>query len=566
MITINPLKLCCSLITLATLTACGGGGGGGGADPQTPDPGAPQVNLDTPRDLFKPDEVLDVQVQMNEADWLALRADGPQLTDWNPSCVFEGFDFHKATVTIDGEEVDNVDIRSKGWIGSLNILRPSLKLNYGRGEEFEDRTFHGDKRLTLNNNTQDPSNIKQCLAFSIFSAAGIHAPRCNFARVTAQGEDRGVYSHVEGIKKPFLERTFGDDSGTLFELQRDGEFNLERLPFFQVKTNEDEHDPATLEAVVTALSASDDTVLDELNQVINMEQFINYSVVEALVGHTDGYNGFQNNVYIYQNPNDNGRLHFIPWGTDQTFIKNFIFPGAPITTPSVMQGSELMTRLWQVPEFRTQYDNRMREVLADVWDEEAFVSEARRMAALVGGDEQAQQNVIDFIEGRRAEVEAELDTERPWEFGLLGEVTECAVATPISGSFDVLWGDTFASSGEFNVTINGETYSRGDFGSSGAGPQPQGRPDYSSVVLVGFSGSTDEPPLLVAMDIPDDVWGAGVIPFHSIQIQGFVGKLLPDNGFEFLGNLTEGSMDFESADNTEGGQVKGTFDAVYVIP
>ena len=43
------------------------------------------------------------------------------------------------------------------------------------------------------------------------------SPRCNFAKVTVNGKYLGIYSNVESVKSPFLERAFGDSSGGLFE-------------------------------------------------------------------------------------------------------------------------------------------------------------------------------------------------------------------------------------------------------------------------------------------------------------------------------------------------------------
>ena len=41
-------------------------------------------------------------------------------------------------------------------------------------------------------------------------AAGVVAPRCNFATVTVNGQLIGLYVHVESIKKQFVGRHFAD--------------------------------------------------------------------------------------------------------------------------------------------------------------------------------------------------------------------------------------------------------------------------------------------------------------------------------------------------------------------
>ena len=102
--------------------------------------------------------------------------------------------------------------------------------------------------------------------------------------MTAQGKDLGIYSHVEAIKKPFLSRVFGDDSGNLYEGQI-SDFNDGLVSTFQVKTNELENDQSDLEAVVTALEADDAALWDALDAVIDMDAFLTFWAMEVLVGH-----------------------------------------------------------------------------------------------------------------------------------------------------------------------------------------------------------------------------------------------------------------------------------------
>ncbi len=66
-------------------------------------------------------------------------------------------------------------------------------------------------------NNQDDSRLNTCMSYHVFREAGSPAPRCNYARVLLNGEDLGVFSNVESLKKPMLRRWFDDDSGNLYE-------------------------------------------------------------------------------------------------------------------------------------------------------------------------------------------------------------------------------------------------------------------------------------------------------------------------------------------------------------
>jgi len=204
----SKLTIFVFLISSIFLVSCGGNSSsssGGGQE----DTGE--------RDLFKDDELLAVTVDMDASDWTDLSYEGRQVTEWAPNCGFPGYNYYYGSVSVNGEDVSNVAVRKKGTIGSLTIFRPSLKINFDKGDGNDGRTFYGNKRITLNNNHQDPSDIKQCLSYSVFDDAGLPTPQCGFSQVTAQQQDLGIYTYVEAIKKPFLRRVFANDDGNLYE-------------------------------------------------------------------------------------------------------------------------------------------------------------------------------------------------------------------------------------------------------------------------------------------------------------------------------------------------------------
>ena len=121
----------------------------------------------------------------------------------------------RADITIDGKVIPSVGIRTKGFIGSLNPERPSLKVKF---DEYLDQSpIEGLDRLTLNNNVQDESLASQYLTYKLFNKVGVPAPRINHAKVTVNGEYLGIYAHVESVRGPFIKRNFGDYSGEFYE-------------------------------------------------------------------------------------------------------------------------------------------------------------------------------------------------------------------------------------------------------------------------------------------------------------------------------------------------------------
>lgn len=168
--------------------------------------------------IFDPERVLQVSITMAPADWDALRFQardvydtlGPTCMDGPPPNPYTEF---PASISVDGEALSLVSVRKKGFYGSSDQFKPSLKVDLG--EYVGGQTISGTDRFTFNNARQDPALVKQCLGYALFAAAGVPASRCNFANVSVNGQGLGVYVNVEDIKEPMLARHFPNITGNL---------------------------------------------------------------------------------------------------------------------------------------------------------------------------------------------------------------------------------------------------------------------------------------------------------------------------------------------------------------
>ncbi len=171
-------------------------------------------------DLFPKDRLLQVDIELPRSSWNRIRHQArPISASLNYKRQYQvlesPYTYVEAKVTIGGVEFPRVGIRKKGFIGSVSSSRPSLKIKLDLFDETEE--IDGLSTLTFNNNKQDVSLCSQFIGYSLFNAAGSPAPRCALARVTVNGKNMGVYSHVESVKKHLFEREFGNKDGTLYE-------------------------------------------------------------------------------------------------------------------------------------------------------------------------------------------------------------------------------------------------------------------------------------------------------------------------------------------------------------
>lgn len=344
--------------------------------------------------LYAPDRLVQVSINMNPDDFERLKAEGRSLASTAQACVpeYEYTEF-VASVTIDGDTLPDVVIRKKGFLGSLSPSRPSLKLDFD--DLVEDRTYQQMSRMTLNNNRQDVSNARQCMAYDKFREVGIAAPLCNLAQVTVNGEDLGVFTNVEPIKKPFLKRVFDDKSGNLYEAQL-SDFGQYLGDTFEKKTNEKENDRSDLQAVADALALPDDELVNALPQVVAVDEFIRFWAMETLLGFWDSATGNANNFYIYRLPED-GLFHFIPWGADTAFT------GIHLLNPdsgALYRNFNLADRLWKIEAYRTQYLTTLQQFMDEHWDEATLAAEVNRIQALTGTSDTALETLRTFISGK----------------------------------------------------------------------------------------------------------------------------------------------------------------------
>ncbi len=350
--------------------------------------------ITTTEDPFNRDQLMVVQIELDEDNFTALQTEGRTLSSAISACPDDDFRYteFRASVTINGERLDNVGIRKKGYLGSLSEEKPSFKLDFS--EFQEGRYFQGLDRLTLNNNRQDPSHLRQCLAYDVYRQAGLSVPRCNWARVLVNGRDMGIYSHVESIRKPFLQRAFGDDSGNLYEAQL-AEFGTYLNDRFQLKTNVRANDRDDLDEVAAILQSDDPQWPDRLAELIDIGEFIQLWAADVALGNWDSTSGNTNNYFMYHSPLD-GLFHFIPWGTDAAWRGDFVLkPGLG----PLYRTHQLAKRLYDIPEYRAQFEQAVADLLAQAASPSALNAAIDRYNAMTASPAAAVSQLKTFING-----------------------------------------------------------------------------------------------------------------------------------------------------------------------
>ena len=567
-----PRQLVPALVA-ALLGAAGGASCGGGEPTEPPPPPDPSDQL------FDPSRVIDVVVTMAPEDWNALRVETRTIEDifFGADCLDapfpDPFDYFHADVTVDGETAPDVGIRKKGFLGSLDEDKPSLKLKF---DEFVDGgALFGLARVTLNNSKQDASYVHQCLAYELFADAGLPAPRCNFARVIVNGEDLGLYVNVESVDKRFLGRWFADDGGDLWEGTL-SDFTPEWDGTFEKKTNESNPDRSAIDAVVAAAMAPDAELEAALGAVIDLDEFIRFWAVEVLLQHWDGYAGNENNFFVYGEPGS-GVFTFLPWGADQVFAPST--PAAPGEPPrSVYATGALAWRLYRNPATQPLYAAALDALLAGPWDEGALLAELDRMEALITpvADPDGTAGLAASIDGVRAFVSTRrgilLDEwgngAPPWDQPLRAPICFNVVGDA-AATFDTTFGtiggpNPFVGAGTLTGTVMGAPVVTAMVGAlSGWDPDAPASPTAQVQVVAQLDDGTID---VAVMGVAPGLFVAGaVLPVDWVNVTGGIFNFDPATGAGVLiGYFLDGQIVLDEASTTDGATVRGSMTGTLV--
>jgi hypothetical protein len=312
----------------------------GGCEADGPFSEVPFRSSDGSPYLFDESAVHDFYLTISQAS-----LDGMNAQAYPPGCVPFQRDYYTADLAFEDQVLTGVGVHIKGGCGSSRDFggKPSLKVDIDWDDPAiagcpEERRLFGQKHLTLNNGVQDNSAVHERLAYMLFRALDIPAPRMAHARVFVNGQLYGLYQHVESIDRRFLSRWFDSNKGMLYEgtywcdlvsssVPPNGtdDYCLTRefSPGACDGTPDADADPEDyqrLDELVAALDAIPPSQFyTQIQGVFDTDKLLTTWAVETMIGHWDGYSYFiMNNYRVYRDPSTN-LWTLIDTGVDQTF-------------------------------------------------------------------------------------------------------------------------------------------------------------------------------------------------------------------------------------------------------
>ena len=236
----------------------------------------------------------------------------------------------------------------------------SWKVNFEVGGN-KDR-FIEMSRLNLKSMYNDPSQMREALAWNLFAKAGVPAPRHTYAKMMMNDRYMGLFFFIEQIDRRFLKDHFGaNDRGNLYKaycgdigcatlehrVAADGDDGGRQYSTpgsddetYRLKTNEDDPTANTYDDLArfvrtingVGLPGGDerfrsDAFRESVQGIMNERAFLRWAGVNLLLGSWDNYFATPANYYLY-NAGRNGAKKkfmespyfiFIPWDYDNSF-------------------------------------------------------------------------------------------------------------------------------------------------------------------------------------------------------------------------------------------------------
>ena len=278
----------------------------------------PKIGLESANNGY---EYMDTVFNQSQVTTVDIELDDEALTTMLENAADE--EVVEANVTINGTTVNNVGLRTKGNLTLRSVVqmedseRYSFKIDF---DYYDDtKSLDGLKKLNLNNNYSDASQMREYMSYKMMEQLGVPTPGYSYMYVTINGEDWGLYLGVEAIEETFLARNFTKGSDSLYKPDGTGSDlkyisdSFDDYSGINPKTTISESDE---EEFIDFINAINEEGAD-LSSVMNVDEMLRYFAASTALVNLDSYHGnMKHNYYLYE---EDGLFSILPWDYNMSF-------------------------------------------------------------------------------------------------------------------------------------------------------------------------------------------------------------------------------------------------------
>ena len=359
--------------------------------------------------IYRTTKVHKIHLTMTAAEWAVLQTSGARgggsiggsdYRDATGRLIHSGSGFGgyfpwvrvTARTELNGKAVTFADAGLR-YKGNLSFSRSSaaaplfanlkLKLDVHGAKG----TWDGEKTFNFHAGVVDTSKMRDAIAYAVFRAAGVPAPRTAYAELlfTVPGVydkvSGGLYTLIEDVNKRFLERVLPPGNGLLMKPEgaRGGVQLLSESWTAYTSTYRPDRDATAHEQqrvleFARLISQTDVGLFrSRVGSFLDIDRFLRFIAVNAIIVNTDSYLRGGHNFYFYLDPADD-KFRFIPWDQDLSMGSR---PGGGATATNsnldvlrpVGQDQPLIYWLLDDPDVYARYRAIVQEIATKVFTE-----------------------------------------------------------------------------------------------------------------------------------------------------------------------------------------------------
>ncbi|WP_145049471.1 CotH kinase family protein [Paenibacillus xylanexedens] len=264
--------------------------------------------------LFQTDNVIDVKITMEDADWQSM-LESPLDKDYK-----------QVSVEVDGNKLDNVGFSTKGNMTLRSVAsmedsdRYSFRLKFDKYDKTQ--TLLGLDKMVLNNNYTDPSYMREILHYEALRSIGMDVPMTNYVNLYVNGELVGFYTGVEAVDDSYLERNYGEDyeDGVLYDTEEKTYLQYEEDGEYSTLSKDlgSDKDKTKLKNFIQTLNEMPEGEKGDIESVLDVDSALQYIAGNTVLGNYDSYNGDKGHNYMLYS-DATGKFTVVPWDFNMSF-------------------------------------------------------------------------------------------------------------------------------------------------------------------------------------------------------------------------------------------------------
>ncbi len=293
----------------------------------------------------------------------------------NPESNVEYYATFSLTRTDSAEGPIDVALRFRGDT-IRNKQKKSFRISFNSFNSNDN--YHGIEKMDLNAEVNDPSLVRSKLAWELFRYLGVPGSRSNHVLLYINNAFYGVYLNTEHIDEKYVKSRFDNNDGNLYRnlwpadlsylgsSQEDYKYEYDGRRVYALRTNEKWDDYEDLSTLISTLNLYSGAQLkDELEGLINVQQYLKAMAVDVMSGNWDGYSGDKNNYYLYRDQ-VSGRFEYIPYNMENSY--GIDFREVDWSVQSIYSWNldlrPLYEKILGVEEYKAQYTMYIRQLAA----------------------------------------------------------------------------------------------------------------------------------------------------------------------------------------------------------